>query len=181
LFQASLRHAIGNWIVPEAALRECECDDLEATLVAIAFKLLYNLLSPRGLQLLQLTSALSGRMPQLGAHNVRHGVKPTIAYLADLFRRRIDSKPGAFLSAEGAGMAFLNLTVSGLANIVSMGVLLDDDFVENYIKSSVKVFLVGIVKQVDRQEHQSLLDENTKLKIILADLVVKGLDTPTMP
>ena len=176
LFQAALRHAIAKWIVPDEALRACECDDLEETLAKIAFRLLENLLSPRGLELLQMTSALSGRMPQLAAHNVRYGVKPTLTYLADLFRRRIDTKPGGFLSAEGAGMAFLNLTVGGLANYVAWGISLEDEFINNYVTASVKLFLTGILNRIDPKDHQSFVDENVKLKLILADLFIKERD-----
>ncbi len=170
VFQAALRHTIQKWIVPSEVLQAQETDDLRETLVAVAFTLLDNLLSARGLQLLQMTTALSLRSPELGAHNVQHGIKPTLAYLADLFSRRIGGAMGSFQSLEGAAMAFLNLTVGGLVHIVGWGVLLDRDFIENYIAASVDVFMNGLVS--DGQASNDLLEENTRLKMLVADLVL---------
>jgi TetR/AcrR family transcriptional repressor of mexJK operon len=146
VFQAALRHTIEKWIVPAEELRTCEVDDLHETLVHVAFMLLDNLMSARGLQLLQMTNMLSLKSPELGAHNVRHGIQPTLAYLADLFERRMGPQLGSFQTLEGAAMAFLNLTVGGLGAIVSWGVLLDKHFIDNYIRSSVDVFENGLVK-----------------------------------
>lgn len=146
VFQAALRHTIAKWIVPAQELQACEVADFHETLVCIAFKLLDNLMSPRGLQLLQMTNMLSLKAPELGAHNVQHGIKPTLAYLADLFARRIGPVLGTFQSLEAAAMAFLNLTVGGLGAIVSWGVVLDRDFIDNYIRSSVDVFENGLSK-----------------------------------
>jgi AcrR family transcriptional regulator len=172
LFQASLRHTIAKWIISLEELQACETDDLEETLTRLAFKLLDNLLSPRGLQLLQMTTALSLRRPELGAHNVQHGIKPTLAYLADLFQRRIGSELGTFRSPEGAGMAFLNLTTGGLVNIVAWGVLLEPDFIDNYIRAGVKVFLNGLVVASDDEDLRALREENTRLKMLVADFVM---------
>ena len=70
LFIASVRHAIERWILPIQTLREAETADLEETLLRIGRLLLDNVLSPEGLRLLQLTSAVARQHPEISAHNV---------------------------------------------------------------------------------------------------------------
>jgi TetR/AcrR family transcriptional repressor of mexJK operon len=171
VFLAALRYTISNWIIPSEELKTCESEGLRETLVVIAFKLLDNLLSPRGLQLLQMTTALSLKSPEMGAHNVQHGIMPTLGYLADLFGRRIANELGTFQSLEGAAMAFVNLTVGGVVNLVGWGVLLDKAAIENYIHSSVDVFMNGLVGQA-AIPNEAMLEENTRLKMLVADLVM---------
>ena len=88
LFKAALQRAIEEWIVPVERLRAAEGVDLEQSLLSVGGILLANIMSPAGLRLLRLTNAESGRLPEIGAYNVQAGTEPTIAYLAELFRRQ---------------------------------------------------------------------------------------------
>src|SRR5690606_37548096 len=113
LFKAALARAIEDWMVPVERLRAAEVDDLEATLLAIAQMLLTNILAPAGMRLLRLSNAVSVSMPEIAAANTRMGTEPTLAYLADLFRRRLLPDDAPEPEADEAALAFLHLVVGG--------------------------------------------------------------------
>ena len=89
LFKAALQRAIDEWIVPVERLHAAERDDLEETLLNIARILIANIMSPAGIRLLRITNTESYRMPDIGAYTYRRGTAQTIAYLVDLFERRL--------------------------------------------------------------------------------------------
>jgi TetR/AcrR family transcriptional regulator, mexJK operon transcriptional repressor len=147
LFKAALKRAIDEWIVPVERLREAETSDLEGSLLAIGKILVANIMSPAGLRLYRLTNSESGRMPEIGAYNLKLGTEPTLAYLTDLFNRQLGRSGGAFPDAEDAAMAFLNLVVGGPANAAAWGVSLKPAEVDHQLRYSLKLFLHGIVPQ----------------------------------
>ncbi|MET0586923.1 MAG: TetR/AcrR family transcriptional regulator [Novosphingobium sp.] len=147
LFKAALKRAIDEWIVPVERLREAEVDGLEDTLLAIGQILIANIMSPAGLRLLRLTNSESGRMPEIGAYNLKLGTEPTLAYLADLFRRHLGRGSGGFPEGEEAAMAFLNLVVGGPSNAAAWGVSLTPADVDHQLRYSVNLFLHGIAPQ----------------------------------
>ncbi|MFA7585013.1 MAG: TetR/AcrR family transcriptional regulator, partial [Novosphingobium sp.] len=116
LFRAALKRAIEEWIVPVERLRAAEVDDFEESLLAIGQLLVANMMSPSGQRLLRLTNAVSGRMPDIGAFNVKFGTGPTITYLAELFQRHMGGDRVGPGDAEQAAEAFLNLVVGGPSN-----------------------------------------------------------------
>jgi AcrR family transcriptional regulator len=159
LFKAALTRAIEEWIVPVEQLQAAETDDFEETLLAIGRILVTNVLRPGGLRLLRLTNAVSGHMPEIGAFNVRKGTEPTLAYLADLFRRRLG------IAAEDAGLAaeaFIDLVPGGPANAISRGVVLDDEAVDRHTRYSVGLFLHGVLPR--DQQRITVEEENQRLK-----------------
>jgi len=176
LFKAATEHAIEQWILPVERLREAEGDDLEESLLSIGRLLVGNVLSPAGLRLLRLTNAVSGQMPEIGAHNVHRGINPTIAFLAELLRRRLGQDLGCFSEPEEAAFAFLNLVVSGPANLVAWGVRLTDDFVDRYVQSSVSLFVDGLVPVSNDTALAEVTEENHRLKVLLAEAMLQ-LDT----
>lgn len=172
LFTASTQRAIEQWILPIETLRNAETDDVEQTLQTIGRLLLENILSPAGQRLLQLTSSVSRHMPEVGAHNVEQGTKPTLAYLADLLRRRIGPGFRCFSSVDEAAMAFLNLVIGGPAHFASMGVLLDRASIDRYVESGVCLFLHGVLSP-EVSSIPALEDENLRLKKLLAQSMVQ--------
>jgi TetR/AcrR family transcriptional repressor of mexJK operon len=172
LFIASVQRAIEKWILPVETLREAESADLEGTLVTIGRLLLQNVLSPSGLRLLQLTNAVSRQHPEIGAHSVEQGTKPTLHYLADLFDRRLGSQFQCVADSAGAAMAFMNLVVSGPANFVVNGALLDRNAIEQDTVSSVRLFLHGVLPPKDNSG-PGLVEENQRLKLILAETMMQ--------
>ena len=143
LFKAALTRAIENWIVPVTKLRSAESDDLEKTLLRIAQLLLTNILSPSGLRLLRLSNAVSGSMPEIAAYNTRMGTEPTLAYLADLFRRRLLPADAPEPEADEAALAFLHLVVGGPASTAAWGVKLSDEAIDRHTRYCVRLFLHG--------------------------------------
>ena len=175
LFKAALKRAIEDWIVPIERLRAAETTELASSLEAIGQILVANMLSPAGLRLLRLTNAESGRMPEIGAFNVKHGTEPTIAFLADLFRRHLADEDAPFADSEDAAQAFLNLVVGGPANAAAWGVQLDAAAVDHQTHYSVRLFLHGLLPPVtDTPDAQhALTDENQRLKKMLAETMIR--------
>ena len=171
LFVASIQRAIEKWILPIETLRAAETDSLEETLMSIGRLLLDNVLSPSGLRLLQLTSAVSRKLPEVGAHNVEQGTKPTLNYLAELLDRRMGFRFQSVADSAAAATAFMNLVVSGPANFLANGVPLDRVSIERYIHSSVLLFLHGVMPT--GRYASPLEDENLRLKKLLADTMIQ--------
>lgn len=167
LFKAALERAIEEWIVPVERLREAESDDLEETLLRIGGILVANITSPAGLRLLRLTNAVSGRMPEIGAFNVKLGTEPTLEYLADLFGRRLSEKRKDIANPRAAAQAFLDLMVAGPASTASWGVEIDRDELDRQTRYGVQVFLHGVLPQ--ERGDEALEEENRKLKALLAE------------
>ena len=166
LFKAALTRAIEDWMVPIEKLRSAECGELETMLLRIAQLLLANVLSPGGLRLLRLSNAVSVSMPEIAAHNTRMGTEPTLAYLADLFRRRLLPADAPAPEADEAALAFLHLVVGGPASTAAWGVVLDDEAIERHTRYCVRLFLHGTLPA----EGAALLKrENRRLKAIVED------------
>ncbi len=173
LFKAALKRAIEEWIVPVDRLRVIENGDFERTLLAIGQALVANMMSPAGQRLLRLTNAVSGRMPEIGAFNVKVGTGPTIAYLADLFRRHLGED---FAEAEAAAEAFLNLVVGGPSNAAAWGVAFDTATIDTITRYNVRLFLHGMLPAgsgLSAPHVAALEDENLRLKKLLAEKLIE--------
>ena len=167
LFRAALQRAIEIWIVPIDRLRAAEVDDLEASLLAVGQILLANIMSPAGLRLLRLTNSESSRSPEIGAYNVEQGTEPTIAYLADLFIRRL---PGRLepSDARAAAEGFLHL-VTGPAIDAAWGVQRGEAALARHINASVRLFLYGLLG-ASGGDNGTLEAENRRLRDKLAQI-----------
>jgi TetR/AcrR family transcriptional repressor of mexJK operon len=145
-------------------LRDVETEDLEETLLGIGDILVANILSPAGLRLLRLTNAESVKMPEISMYNVRHGTEPTLAYLADLFRRRLGGGNPAG-DSESAAQAFLNLVVGGVANNAAWGSTIEPHEADRHVRFSVRLFLHGLLAAqgdshaIEQERLRALLDE----------------------
>lgn len=165
LFKAALTRAIEDWIVPIERLREQESEDLEATLLRIGQILVANVLSPAGLRLLRLTNAESVRMPEISAFSVQRGTEPTLAYLADLFRRRIGRDTNGSVSADELAQAFLSLVVGGVSNNAAWGLVLPQEAIDRHTTYSVQLFLHGVLPA----PAVATAEENRRLKALLSE------------
>lgn len=207
LFKAALQLAIEEWIVPVERLRAAETDDVEETLLRIGQILVTNILSPAGLRLMRITNAESGRMPEIGAFTHTQGTAPTIAYLADLIRRRIRPNGVAVTDPEEAAFAFIYLVVGGPASMTAWGVALDKSKVDKHTRYCVRLFVHGLLhsqpqvatdarrgarKQAaaplqigavssDPDKVKTLEEENRRLKLLLADSVLEIAKLKDLP
>jgi AcrR family transcriptional regulator len=144
LFKAALQRAIDEWVVPTERLSAAETADLEETLRRIAQILVANIMSPAGLRLLRITNTESYRMPEIGAYTYERGTRHTVAYLADLFRRRLPHGKD-FLDPEMLAVSFLNLVVGGPARTTVWGMPLDNAAIAWRTEHCVQLFLRGIL------------------------------------
>ena len=166
LFKAALARAIEDWMVPVERLRAAETENLEKTLLTIGQMLLANILSPAGLRLLRLSNAVSVAMPEIAASNTRMGTEPTLAYLADLFRRRLLPPDAPTPEADEAALAFLHLVVGGPASTAAWGVTLDSAAIDRHTRYCVRLFLHGALPM-----HGSGMveRENRRLKALMEE------------
>jgi AcrR family transcriptional regulator len=184
LFKAALARAIEEWIVPIERLQAAESDDLEETLLRVGQILVANIMSPAGLRLMRITNAESARMPEIGAYSYQQGTGPTLAYLADLFHRRI--RPGGIemRDADEAALGFLYMVVGGPASMTAWGVDLDEASIVRHTRYCVRLFLRGLLPREDetpprRQgvsealKRKTLEDENGRLKKLLAESMLE--------
>jgi TetR/AcrR family transcriptional regulator, mexJK operon transcriptional repressor len=199
LFKAALQRAIEEWIVPIERLRAAEAEDLEESLLRIGQILVENVMSPAGLRLLRITNAESGRMPEIGAFTYKQGTAPTLAYLADLIRRRIRPDSVEILDPEECALGFLYL-IGGPANVAAWGLKPEKSEIEKHTRDYVRLFLHGLLPRkhamgtspvevfqrlgtsespnggilaLNIQKLKALEDENRRLKMLLADTMLQ--------
>ena len=147
LLKAALQRAIEDWIISTDRLRALETGNLEQSLLRIAQVLVANIMSPAGLRLMRITNSVSHRMPEVGAYNFHRGTERTVAYLADLFRRKLRPDGSALPNADQAAMAFLNLVVGEPARTTAWGMVLDKATIEQHTRYCVQLFLHGLLAQ----------------------------------
>jgi AcrR family transcriptional regulator len=172
LFRAALRRAIDEWIVPVERLKKLETPDLAETLLSIGDCLVANIMSPAGQRLFRLTNTVSGRMPEIAAENVQQGTEPTIAFLADLFARRIQPFDREFSEDEAAN-AFIHLVVGGPSSMAAWGVQLAPETIARHTRSAVELFLQGLLP---RNEAPPVVEEeNRRLRQMLTDALLENV------
>jgi TetR/AcrR family transcriptional repressor of mexJK operon len=174
LFKASLQRAIEEWIVPVERLRAAETEDMEQSLLKIGQILVANIMSPAGLRLMRITNAESGRLPEIGAYALQQGTERTIAYLADLFRRRIRPADVEMFDPEEAALGFLYLVVGGPASMTAWGLVLDEAAIDKHTRDCVRLFLHGLLpRKQEARSLEALEDENRRLKMLLAESMLE--------
>lgn len=138
LFKAALQRAIDDWVVSEERLRAAETDDFAETLHAIARLMVSRALTPSGMRLTRIAHAEVIRMPEIGAYLADRTERLALAYLTDLFRRRL-----ALASAEDAALAFMLLVVDGAFQArVWHGA--DDTELDRQVAYRTRLFLSGV-------------------------------------
>lgn len=172
LFRSALSRAIAEWIVPVERLQEAESANLHETLLRIGRILVENILSPSGLRLFRLTNSVSNPMPELAAANVRQGTEPTIAFLADLFSRRVELSEQSGFDAREAAHAFLHVVVGGPSSMATWGVEFDRENLERHTLSSIELFLNGLLPRP--AETSDAQDENRRLRQMLTDSLLEN-------
>lgn len=113
LFKAALQRAIDDWVVPAERLRAAEGDDLEATLLDVGRLMVANVRTPSGMRLARIANAEVIRMPEIAAYLWERTAQVALAYLTDLFRRRLYPEATDTKLADDAALAFLLLVVEG--------------------------------------------------------------------
>jgi len=164
LFKAALKRAIEDWLIPLETLQAAETDNLEDTLQIIADMLLANIFTHGGIRLLRLSNAVSMTMPEIAAYNTTMGTGPTLAYLSDLFTRRLLPQGSSAQEIESTALAFLHLVVGGPASTAAWGVEPDPEELRRHARFCVHLFLHGTVRDPAKA---SLHESNERLKSVI--------------
>jgi AcrR family transcriptional regulator len=138
LFKAALQRAIDDWVVPEERLRAAETGDFAETLLAVARLMVGSALTPAGMRLTRIAHAEVIRMPEIGAYLAERTERRAMAYLVDLFRRKL-----ALATAEDAAKAFMVLVVDG-AFQAKVWHHADDAELHRQVAYRTKLFLSGV-------------------------------------
>jgi AcrR family transcriptional regulator len=185
LFKAALERAIEEWIVPIETLRAAETDDFEETLLRVGRILVANVMSPKGLQLLRITNAEAGRMPEISAFTNKAGTERTLVYLAELIRRHAPEVDELLADADEAALAFMNLVVGGPPVMAAWGVVLDEATIDRHTRYGVRMFLHGLLARASTSDGapretpaaaslpQALEEENRRLRKLLVEAMLE--------
>jgi TetR/AcrR family transcriptional regulator, mexJK operon transcriptional repressor len=156
LFKAALQRAIDEWIVPIERLQAAETDDLEETLLGIARIWVANLKRPAGVRLVRIANTELYRMPEIADYFLERTAQPTLAYLTDLFRRRLRPDAPEIPDAADAAAAFLILVVEGSVQWAAWQKSSDAE-IDRQIVYRTRLFLDGARSEDLRQPRQSAL------------------------
>lgn len=144
LFKAVVYRAIDRWVIPIEDIRAIESDDLEETLMAVARKRVANIVSPAGLRLQRILNAESYRFPELFEETYKRGTLPIMEYLADLFRRHMDTGRIYVEKPEIAAAAFHSMVVGGPVRGNLQGKAVKKKALDERTRYCVRLFLGGI-------------------------------------
>ncbi len=145
LFRAAVERAIDRYIVPIETVRASESDDLEETLIRVAHIRIANLMTPEGLRLQRVLNAESYRFPEIFEMFSVRAAQPTIAYLAELLRRRAGAGSIAATEPERAAIAFMGMVVGPPARSIVAGSAIAPAELDARICFSVRLFLDGVL------------------------------------
>lgn len=145
LFNAALQRGIEQWIIPVERLQAAEDDDLEASLLRIGRILTESIVSPAGQRLMRITNAESARLPESCTHLLRRGIERVLAFLADLFRRRVRPDAPDAPYAQDAARAFIHLVVGGAATLREWDHVVEEEDVQRQTAVGVRLFLHGLL------------------------------------
>ncbi len=138
LFKAALQRAIDDWVVPAEQLRAAEAEAFEDTLLNVARLMVASALSPSAMRLTRIAHAEVIRMPEIGAYLAERTERVSLAYLTELFRRKL-----TLSSAEDAALAFMLLVVDGAFQArVWHGA--NDAELERQVSYRVRLFVKGV-------------------------------------
>ncbi len=145
LFRAAVERAIQRYIVPIETVRASEGGDLEETLIRVAHIRIANLMTAEGLRLQRILNAESCRFPDIFEMFSEQAAQPTIAYLADLLRRRAGADSIAAAEPERAAVAFMGMVVGPPARSIVAGSAIAPAELDARIRFSVRLFLDGVL------------------------------------
>lgn len=142
LFKAALQGAIDQWVVPLEQLQAAESDDLEQTLLNVARLWVANIRTTSGTRLLRIANTEMFSRPEIAAYLWEGTAQPALAYLEDLFRRRLRPEGADSGDARDAAMAFLILLVEGSVQLAAWRNMADEEF-DRQIAYRTRLFLHG--------------------------------------
>jgi len=152
LFRATVQRAIERLIVPADALLSVECAEFEATLAAIAWLRVGQVMTPTGLKLQRIINTESYRFPEIFTMAFEQGARPVIEFLAGLLRRETAAGRLSVADPSRAATVFMSMVVSGPVRIIVSGHRLTRDEIEERMQFAIRLFLDGARVRRERRE-----------------------------
>ena len=143
LFRAAVALAIERYIVPHEAIEATDKGDLEATLVAIAWLRVEQVLTASGLRLQRIINSESYRFPEVFAPFYERATAPTLRFLAGLLERETRAGRLAIAEPQRAATVFMSMVVSAPVRTIVLGSPPPRDEMADGIRFAVRLFLDG--------------------------------------
>jgi TetR/AcrR family transcriptional regulator, mexJK operon transcriptional repressor len=150
LFRATVQRAIERLVVSKVTLEALASADLEATLTAIAWLRVGQVMTPAGLKLQRIINTESYRFPEIFTMAFEQGTLPVIEFLAGVLQRETSAGRLAVAEPRGAAMVFMSMVVSGPVRIIVSGNRLARPEIEARMHFAIRLFLNGV-----RVRHES--------------------------
>jgi AcrR family transcriptional regulator len=143
LFEATVERAIERWIIPIEVLRAVDSPDLEATLTEVARIRMAKAISPAGVRLQRIIDTESYRFPHIFKLAYEQSMRPTVDFLAELFRRHTASGAIDIDQPEFAAASFLSMVIGAPSRGIIRGNAIDEEQLEERICYCVRLFMNG--------------------------------------
>jgi TetR/AcrR family transcriptional repressor of mexJK operon len=143
LFLAAVSRAVDRYAVPDEAIRGCETDDLEQTLVHIATLRIDLVATPQGQKLQRIVNTESYRFPEIFTEMYERGALPSVRFLADVLDRAAATGELAIEDPEAYANAFMSLVVTGPVRFILAANPLPPAEIEERVRFGVTLFLNG--------------------------------------
>jgi TetR/AcrR family transcriptional regulator, mexJK operon transcriptional repressor len=146
LFRAAVNLAIERYTVAPAVIEATDKGDLEATLIAVAWLRVEQVMTTNGLRLQRIINSESYRFPDIFEPFYRLASQPTVRFLAAILERETGAGRLALSEPEKAANAFMSMVVGGPVRAIVLGgpmpTLSRDDLADR-IEYAVRLFLNG--------------------------------------
>jgi AcrR family transcriptional regulator len=143
LFHAAVGLAIDRFTVSQQQIEATEHDDIEQTLVALAWLRIEQVMTPNGLKLQRIINTEAHRFPEILTESYEVGAGPSARFLARVLARETAAGRLAVPEPERAAVVFLSMVVSGPVRTIVIGNQLSRDEIDARVRYAVRLFLDG--------------------------------------
>ncbi|MET0250811.1 MAG: TetR/AcrR family transcriptional regulator [Novosphingobium sp.] len=143
LFRAAVNLAIDRYTVSAEAIAATDKGDLEASLIAIAWLRVEQVMTANGLKLQRIINSESYRFPEIFAPFNERAAMPTRRFLASLLERETATGKLALREPDRAAEVFMSMVVGGTVRTIVLGRPLPRAAMAERIEYAVRLFLDG--------------------------------------
>ncbi len=144
LFNAILRDLINRWLIPLDQFQS-EQGELKETLLALARYLTTFALTPQSINVNRMIISEAQRRPEFGRLVDEVGRRPAIHAIATILRgRRAELRQ---INLDTAAEQFMSLAVDRNLRLAYLGIRVNAEQIETWVRASVELFLAGVMRQ----------------------------------
>jgi TetR/AcrR family transcriptional repressor of mexJK operon len=144
LFNAILRDLINRWLAPIDQFQSGQ-GALKDTLLALARHLTNVSLTPQSVSVNRIIISEAQRRPEFGRLANELGRKPAIQAITTILRRHCaELHP---IDPDIAAEQFLSLTIDRNLRLAYLGIMVDAEQIELWVRASVELFSMGVIRQ----------------------------------